>query len=269
MFSSFDLIALQIIYDRASLLPTIATSLARMKNAESPSLRYKTATFAARVVENCDRGDCVIRGIEKGAWHVLLSSVRIPTRSRQARREVDRAALNTEAQSEATSCEPSILLPEIQRERRDYGSKPQAPIGECSQMESYETRDALFQQFQQDNSTFLDSRQCNMAEMKATHPISLAGSHGGYLEIGAKCTPDGLEMKPVSELDYSATPDFSSPFYTVNCGIPSLDVQPLTTFNEWLRSGGYTAEYTDTGASCETIISSGYDEDVCFYKSFE
>ncbi|UKZ64528.1 uncharacterized protein TrAtP1_005744 [Trichoderma atroviride] len=263
----FSMQYLKIIYDRASLLSTIATSLARMKNAESPSLRYKTATFAGRVVdENCDRGDCVIRGIEKGAWDVLLSSVRIPTRSRQARREVDVASSITETQSEAISCEPGTLLSEIQVERKDYGNKPQ--IGEHSLVESYDMRDALFQPFQQGNLTFFGSRLCNTGEVKAANP-NLLPSHGGYLETGANCILDDPAMTPMRELEYPITPDSSSPYYAINHGIPLLDVQPLTTFNDWLCSGGFTTEYTDAGASCETILPSGYDEDVCFYKSYE
>lgn len=251
-------------------MPTVATSLARMKNAESPSLRYKTATFAARVVdENCERGDCVIRGIEKGAWDVLLSSVKIPTRSRQARREVDVASLNTETQSEAIYCEPDTLLPEMQVERKDYGSKPQKPIGEGSQVQGYEMRGALFQPFQLDNSTFFDSRQCNMEEAKATDSNLLPGSHGGHVEIGANCILDDPEMTSMRKLDYPITPDPSSPYYTVNYGMPPLDVQPGTNFNDWLCSGGFTTEYMDAGASYETITSSGYDEGVCFYKSYE
>ncbi|KAL7926634.1 hypothetical protein ACQKWADRAFT_145342 [Trichoderma austrokoningii] len=79
----FSMQYLKMIHDRALLLPAIATSLARMKNAESPSLRYKTAAFAARVVDNKDDfGDCVVRGIEKSAWDVLLASVKKPVRLR-------------------------------------------------------------------------------------------------------------------------------------------------------------------------------------------
>ncbi|KAL7969787.1 hypothetical protein HDV63DRAFT_43864 [Trichoderma sp. SZMC 28014] len=266
----FSVQYLKIIYDRASLLSTIATSLARMKNAESPSLRYKAATFAARVVdENCDRGECVIRGIEKGTWDVLLSLVKVPTRSRQARREVDVTALNTGTQSEVISCEPGILISEMQVERNDYGIKPQT--GQRSQVESYETREVLFQpfqQFQQDNSTLFGSRQCNMAEVKAASPNLLLGSHGESLETGANIL-DTPETTPMRTLGYPCTPESSSPYDMMNYGVPSLDVQLLTTFDDWLSSGGFTTEYTDAGASCDTTRSSGYDEDVCFYKSYE
>jgi hypothetical protein len=239
-----------------------------MKNAESPSLRYKTVTFAARVVdENCDRGDCVIRGIEKSAWDVLLSSVKIPTRSRQARREVDVASLNTGAQSEAISCEPGIMQSETQAESNNYGSKGQ--IGERSQVENHEMREVLFQPFQQGSSTFFDLRKCNMEDTKAANSIVLPGYHDEHVEAGANYILDDPETMPMRKQDYPITPDSSSPYYAMNYGVPSLDVQPLTTFNDWLCLGGFTTEYTDTGASYETIISSGYDEDVCFYKSFE
>lgn len=268
MRSSSVLTTLQIIYDRTSLLSTIATSLARMKNAESPSLRYKAATFATRVVdENYDRGDSVIRGIEKGTWDVLLSSVKVPTRSRPARREVDVIALNTGAQSEAIACEPGILLPEVQVERKHYEINPQ--IGQRSQAENYEMREDLFQPFQQSNSTSFGSQQCNTAEVKAASSNLLLESHEESLETGTSCTLDNPEMTSMRKLDYPCTPESSSPYYAMNYGVPSLDVQPLTTFDDWLCSGGFTTEYTDAGASCETTITSGYDEDVCFYKSYE
>jgi hypothetical protein len=237
-----------------------------MKNAESPSLRYKTAIFAARTVENYDRGDCVVRGIEKGAWDVLLSSVKIPTRSRQARREVDVTALTTEAQSEATVCEPNIMIPQI--EGSNDGSKLPIPIGECSQVESYEMRDALFQPFQPNNSTVLGSQQCNMEEVKGAEPVLFPESPGGNHENGANCSLDVPEMTPMRKLDYPITPDSSSPCYEVDRGMPSIDLQPLATFNDWLYSGEFTTEYTDTRAAGEPTISSGYDEDICFYKSY-
>ncbi|EGR48065.1 RasGEF protein, partial [Trichoderma reesei QM6a] len=73
----FNMSYLKVISDRAALLPTIATSLARMNNAESPSLRQKAASFAARVADQkCGQYDRVVRGIEKSAWHVLLSTVK-------------------------------------------------------------------------------------------------------------------------------------------------------------------------------------------------
>lgn len=217
MLDSFDLIALQTIYDRVSLLSTIATSLARMKNAESPSLRYKTATFTARVVgEDCDDGDRVIRGIEKGSWDVLLSSITIPTRSYQARREVKRPTSDTETQSDAILREPSIISPAIQVERKDCGGQTRIPINECSQVEGYEMREALFQQFQQE------------------------------------------------------IPNFFNSYRTMDYGIPLLDVQPLTTFDGWLCSEEFTTGYTDARGSCETMISSEYDDEgVSFYKSYE
>ncbi|KAL6892289.1 hypothetical protein GGI43DRAFT_190506 [Trichoderma evansii] len=266
----FSMQYLKTIYDRVSLSPTIATSLARMKNAESPSLRYKTAIFAARVVgENCDHGDHVIRGIEKGTWDVLLSSVKIPTRSYQARREVKKPTSNAEIQPEAILCEPNIISSAIQMERKDSVGPTQIPMDECSQVEGYEMREALFQQFQQEIPMFFDSQQCSVTEMEATNPVLFPGSHGGYLETVANCSLDVPEMKPMHELDYTTTPDSISPYCTMNRGIIPLDVQPLTTFNEWLCLGEFTIGYTDVGCSRETMISSGYDDDVSFYKSYE
>lgn len=244
MLRSFELIVLQTISHRASLLPTIATSLARMKNAESPSLRYKTAIFAARVIgESYDHGDCVIRGIEKGTWDVLLSSIKIPARSPQASREVERATSRTGVQ---------------------------VPIEECPRMDSCEISEPLFDQLQQRSPTFNRSQHYSLLEMEMNDPMLMSGSHGGHLESGADYTLHGPEMRSMCELDSSITADTISPYYTTNDGLSSLDVQSLTTFNEWLCSGEFTTGYNDTGASCETIISSGYDgEDVSFYKSYE
>lgn len=268
LLGSFELTTLQAIYDRASLLSTISTSLARMKTAESPSLRYKAVTFAARVVgENCDHGDRVIRGIEKGAWDVLLSTVRIPIRSHRVRREVERATSNTRRQPDPMLCDPNIVSPGIQVQRKGCASKTQMPIDERSQVEDFETTEALFQQFQQDSPTFSDSHQCSMTDMKTINPVLMLGSHGGYLDSGASLTLDGPgpEMKPMRELNHSTTPDSISPYCKMNHEILSLNVQPLTTFDEWLYSGESTIGYTDTGDSWETMTWPGYDEDVSFY----
>lgn len=244
MLRSFELIVLQTISDRASLLPTIATSLARMKNAESPSLRYKTAILATRGIgENYDHGDCVIRGIEKGIWNVLLSSIKIPARPHQASREVERATSRTGVQ---------VL------------------IEECPRMDSCEISEPLFDQFQQKSPTFDGPQHYSMLEMEITDPMLMPGSHDGRLETGADYTLHGPEMRSMCELDSSTTADTISPYYTMNDKFSSLNVQPLTTFNEWLCSGEFIIGYNDAGASCETITSSGYDdEDVSFFKSYE
>ncbi|KAF4984626.1 hypothetical protein FZEAL_202 [Fusarium zealandicum] len=74
---------------RAQLLPVIATSLARMKNAESPVLRQKVAGLELVDIKSRDSGnewEGTIRGIEKQAWDVLLTTTQIPPLTERRRR---------------------------------------------------------------------------------------------------------------------------------------------------------------------------------------
>ncbi|KAI1068405.1 hypothetical protein LB507_004606 [Fusarium sp. FIESC RH6] len=91
------------ISDRAQLLPTIATSLARMQYAESPVIRQKVADFQLSD-ESLDRSrngvSDSVGGIEKRTWEVLLSHAQVPKVANRGRRKTP--MLST-AESSATS----------------------------------------------------------------------------------------------------------------------------------------------------------------------
>ncbi|EHK15896.1 uncharacterized protein TRIVIDRAFT_39897 [Trichoderma virens Gv29-8] len=143
----FNMAYLKAISDRASLLPIIATSLARMKTAESPSLRQKVASLAARVTDvECDHHDRVIRGIEKSAWDVLLSTIKMPTRPRTRGRDMNRVGPSTEPTSGTGFCEHSTPIPAVVKEERDGVALIAASSDTNGQMENHEVRQSFFQQ---------------------------------------------------------------------------------------------------------------------------
>ncbi|KAJ4857568.1 hypothetical protein T069G_08465 [Trichoderma breve] len=110
---------LKTISDRAPLLPIIATSLARMKNAESPSLRQKASSFAARMTNaECNHNDHIIRGIEKSAWNVLLSTTKMPKLPGKGGHDVQRLASNVESKSGTGFWEHTVVEKE---EKEDMG----------------------------------------------------------------------------------------------------------------------------------------------------
>ncbi|KAK5998009.1 hypothetical protein PT974_00378 [Cladobotryum mycophilum] len=77
----FHIPYLKVVSDQASFLPIIATSLARMRNAESPSLRQKVASLRiTSTTKGIDSGDAdmIVRGVEKSAWNVLLATIKKP-----------------------------------------------------------------------------------------------------------------------------------------------------------------------------------------------
>ncbi|CAM1504136.1 Fc.00g017270.m01.CDS01 [Cosmosporella sp. VM-42] len=82
----FHIPYLKTISERASLLPIISTSLARMKNAESPSLRQKVTELSSQSPRHplsssssaySSEWERVVQGIEKCTWDVLLQNSRI------------------------------------------------------------------------------------------------------------------------------------------------------------------------------------------------
>lgn len=89
------------------MLPVIATSLARMGNAESPMLRHKVASFKSRLpaetgdFEPSDEGGRTVRGIEKSAWEALLATIKTPSLRGKSSRIRTRAARPAPAQLEA------------------------------------------------------------------------------------------------------------------------------------------------------------------------
>ena len=91
---------IQGVSDRADVIPTIATSLARMINAESPSLRKKVADLRSSSNDGVDDStEMTIQGIEKGTWNVLLKNIKVPALQPRA----------SMGQQECGSPEPSRL----------------------------------------------------------------------------------------------------------------------------------------------------------------
>ncbi|KAL7799718.1 hypothetical protein V8C37DRAFT_365222 [Trichoderma ceciliae] len=259
---------LKTISDRASLLPIIATSLARMKNAESPSLRHKAISFAARVTdENCDHGDRVIRGIEKSTWVVLLSAMKMPSRPRKASRGVKRATPNMQPKSGAESCKLNILPRAMETKDLDDAGSMATLVDAHSQMENnYEVRQFFFLQ---DSPEVFESQQRNLSGTQTNNLVLLPGPYGYYAAAGASHGAlDLLEMnnKPVmGGLEYQVATDFTM----LNREPSPLDLRPYVAFDEWLCSGESMAE--NRGIPCEAVIpyQTYEDVDISFYKSYE
>ncbi|KAK4075015.1 uncharacterized protein Triagg1_4679 [Trichoderma aggressivum f. europaeum] len=165
---------LKTISDRVSLLPIIATSLARMKNAESPSLRQKAASFAARVTDvGCDYNDRVIRGIEKSTWDVLLSTVKIPTLSRKGSHGVQRLTSNTEPGSGSGFCEHSTPLQAVEKEEKEDIGVITTWSSTHGQTENHEIKQSLLPPH---NPIFLECRQVGLPEVQASSASLSPGS---------------------------------------------------------------------------------------------
>ncbi|KJZ71123.1 hypothetical protein HIM_09477 [Hirsutella minnesotensis 3608] len=89
---------LKTVSDRARLLPIIAGSLARMRNAESPSLRQTVHSLKISAASH-GRGDSdsveaqadgIISGIEQNTWKLLLKKIAAP---RLSRKPLERASV--------------------------------------------------------------------------------------------------------------------------------------------------------------------------------
>ncbi|KAL7906769.1 hypothetical protein GGI35DRAFT_482160 [Trichoderma velutinum] len=155
---------LKTISDRTSLLPIIATSLARMKNAESPSLRQKAASFAARVTDvRCEHHDRIIRGIEKSTWEVMLSTVNIPPLSRKGGHDVQRLASITEPKSGNGFYEHSTPSPTVVKEEREDIGLITTSSNTHGETENHETKQAelnyAFNSFGMDNKPLMDKER--------------------------------------------------------------------------------------------------------------
>ncbi|KAI9158377.1 hypothetical protein HJFPF1_06371 [Paramyrothecium foliicola] len=80
----FHIPYLKTVTDRAKLMPVIATSLARMSNAESPRLRQKIAalsTVPIAIDHSLDPNavhDSAICNIEQRVWKTVLATTRLP-----------------------------------------------------------------------------------------------------------------------------------------------------------------------------------------------
>lgn len=69
---------LKVVSEKANLMSTISTSLARMAKAESPSLRQKVANSRIAAGKDLPIDERTIQGIEKGIWELLLKHTKIP-----------------------------------------------------------------------------------------------------------------------------------------------------------------------------------------------
>lgn len=227
-----------------------------MKNAESPSLRQKAASFAARVTDGkCDHSDRVIRGIEKSTWDVLLSTIKMPTRPRKGGHDVKRVASNTEPRSGTGFCEPNIPLPAIEKEERDGVALIATSPGTHGQTGDHEMRQSFFWQR---SPKCLESQQYSLPEMQASNAALLLGPHYCYTEAEVNHTFNSLDNKPLMDgMEYSFTADAT----VWNHNPWPVDVGSLTTFDEWLCPSESAPEHL--GISYQAYG----DVDASFYKS--
>ncbi|KAH6996768.1 hypothetical protein EDB80DRAFT_882925 [Ilyonectria destructans] len=85
----FHIPYLKTISDRTDFLKVIGTSLARMRNAESPGLRQKTTELSlpeTREQTPSTEWDDIVHGIEKRAWDVLVTDLKLPPLKERARK---------------------------------------------------------------------------------------------------------------------------------------------------------------------------------------
>ncbi|KAL7951025.1 hypothetical protein V8C42DRAFT_308294 [Trichoderma barbatum] len=217
---------LKSISDRASLLPIIATSLARMKTAESPSLRQKAASFAAPVMSvKSDYSDRVIRGIEKSTWDVLVSTIKMPARPRQGGYDVKGVAPNTEPR-------PEIIPPlAIEQEERYDVTLNATPSGTKGQTDTHVVQQSFLQQR---NPQCLESQQHSLSEMQASNTALLTGPHYFYTQAGLNSVFSPFGMNNKLSMDGGAYEHQSAAEAIVWNHDPwPTDIGSLT-FDEWL-----------------------------------
>lgn len=94
------------ISDRVSLLPIISSSLARMRNAESPGVRQRVEGFGTRSTASHEEGNALFRGIEKCGWDVLLAHCQPPPVKSVKRTTADQAAERGTIKMEPTPTAP-------------------------------------------------------------------------------------------------------------------------------------------------------------------
>ncbi|KAL6790024.1 hypothetical protein J3E68DRAFT_94409 [Trichoderma sp. SZMC 28012] len=227
---------LKTISDRASLLPIIATSLARMKNAESPSLRQKVASFATRMTNvECNHNDRIIRGIEKSAWNILLSTTKIPKLPGKGGHDVQRLASNVESKSETGFCEHTVVEKE---ETEDMGLITPSSSTH-SKTENHEVKQSLLPQH---NPIFFESQQVSLPEVQASSISLLPGSPVCYTQAESSYTfnPFGMDGKALM-----GGGNYKHPF-TADAVVWNHDPWPMDvgslTFDEWLCPSEFTAE---------------------------
>lgn len=236
----FNRLYLKIISDRASLLPIIATSLARMKNAESPSLRQKAASFAARVTDvGCGYNDRVIRGIEKSAWDVLLSTTKIPKLPGKGGHDIQRLASNVEPESGSGFCEHNTPLLVVEKEEKGDIGLITTPTSMHSKTDDHEAKQTLLPQH---NPIFFETQQVSLPEVHPSSASLLLGSPICYTQEESSYTFNSSRMG-IKAFMGEGTYGYPCTADTVvwNHDPWPMDVGSLT-FDEWLCPSESTAE---------------------------
>ncbi|KAL7933486.1 hypothetical protein V8C35DRAFT_56396 [Trichoderma chlorosporum] len=250
----FDMPYLKTISDRASLLPIIANSLARMKTAESPILRQKAASFAARVTDvTCDPHERVIRGIEKSTWDVLLSTIKIPTWSQKGGHNTKRATPKT-VPKPATGPDNSPLT--VEKEERGDVTVMLSPDADGA-TENHSAKEPNFPQL---NHNFPESHQGTLPETQTSSAASLPGPCSYDTRTEWKCIYNSLVTDDTS---LTAGMSYEQPFMVDAAAWshePWLMEVGSLTFDEWLCSSESAAEKREVSCGNGNV-------DVKFYKS--
>ncbi|KAL6816908.1 hypothetical protein V8C40DRAFT_254078 [Trichoderma camerunense] len=207
-----------------------------MKNAESPSLRQKASSFAARMTNvECNHNDRIIRGIEKSAWNVLLSTTKIPKLPGKGGHDVQRLASNVESKSETGFCEHTVVEKE---EKEDMGLITISP-GTLGKTESHEEKQSLLPQH---SPIFLEPQQGSLPEVQASSASLLSGTPIFYTQAESSYTfnSSGMDSKaPMGEGNYKYP--FTADAVVWNHDRWPMDVGSLT-FDEWLCPSEFTAD---------------------------
>lgn len=207
-----------------------------MKNAESPSLRQKAASFAARMTDvGCDYSDRVIRGIENSAWNTLLSTVKVPKLPGKGGHDVQRLASTVEPKSETEFCEHTV----VEKEEKEDMGLIMTSSSTHEKTANHEVKQTLLPQH---NPIFFETQQASLQEVQASSASLLPGSPICYSQVESSHTfnSSGMDTKAfVGGGKY----EHSFPVGAVvwNHDPWPIDVGSLT-FDEWLCPSEFTAE---------------------------
>lgn len=211
-----------------------------MKNAESPSLRQKAASFAARVTDvGCDYTDRLIRGIEKSTWDVLLSTTKIPKLPRKGGHDVQKLASSAELKSESGFREHSTPLQAVEKEEGEDIGLITPSSDTLGKTENYGEKQSLLPQH---TPIFFESQQVRLPETQASSFSLLPGSSICYTQAESSYTfnPSGMDSKALM-----SGGRFEHPF-TADAVVWNHDPWPMDvgslTFDEWLCPSESTAE---------------------------
>lgn len=208
-----------------------------MKNAESPSLRQKAASFAARVTDvGCDYNDRVIRGIEKSTWDVLLSTVKIPTLPRKGSHDVQKLASDTEPKSGSGFYEHSTPLLAVEKEDMGVITTLSSTHGKT---ENHEVNQSFLSQH---SPIFLESQQVSLPEVQASSASLLPESPMCYTQAESSYIFNSSGMGSQA---FMGEGKYEHPL-TVDAVIWNHDPWPVDvgslTFDEWLCPSESTTE---------------------------